>query len=190
MQATEKASYETHAAIVLLCAVAYFYAFQLNAYLFNPLEFSHGVNWLFIPSGLRLLFVLVLVHSGALGIVIGTLAIQYSGDPTDTHAFKAVTALISGGAPYLSRHIAVHFLKLSPVLTGLTSKGFFKISVLFAVINAVLHQAWYFWNDKTENFLSSTFAMMVGDWFGTVLVLAFASFMIKGCKLVADTFSV
>jgi hypothetical protein len=37
--------------------------------------------------------------------------------------------------------------------------------------------------DKTQDFLASTLAMGVGDWFGTVLVLATASFGIQLFKL-------
>lgn len=181
----QKISVETQALIVLLCAATYFYAYELNIYLFNWLEFSHGVNWLYIPSGLRLLFVLILVHTGALGITLGTLAVQYIYGSPDAHIFNIVTAMVSGGAPYLSRYIAVHFFKLSPFLTGLTSKGFFKISVLFAVTNALLHNVWFFWYGQTENFIANAFAMFVGDWLGSVLVLAFASFTIQIYKLLS-----
>jgi hypothetical protein len=55
--------------------------------------------------------------------------------------------------------------------------------VLFAVVNALLHQLWYFWMDKTQDFLASALAMGVGDWFGTVLVLATASLGIQLFKL-------
>jgi hypothetical protein len=51
--------------------------------------------------------------------------------------------------------------------------------VLFALMNGLLHQVWFVWMDKTQDFLASTLAMGVGDWFGTVLVLATASLGIQ-----------
>jgi hypothetical protein len=186
MQTQERISLHTQAALALVCAIAYFYAFKLNLYWFDWFEFSPGANWVYIPSGLRLLFVLVLLETGALGIAAASLLINYLGTP-DAHLFNIVTAMLSAGAPYISRYIAVHFLKLSPQLSGLTSVGFFKLSVLFAVVSATLHQIWFSWQGVTDNWLHSALAMGVGDWLGTVLVLAFASLMIKGYKFMAGS---
>ena len=95
------------------------------------------------------------------------------------HVFNIVTALISGFAPLLARQICVDYLQLSSSLNNLTSKSLFQLSVVFAMISAVLHQVWFFWNDASSNFVASSFVMTVGDWFGTVLVLATASLLIK-----------
>lgn len=186
MPTSEKISLHTQAALALACAIAYFYAFMLNLYWFDWFEFSTGVNWIYIPSGLRLLFVLVLLETGALGIAAASLLINYTWGSPDAHVFNAVTALISAGAPYLSRHIAVHFLNLNPQLSGLTAADFFKISVLFAIVSASMHQIWFYGYSHTDNWLNSTLVMSIGDWFGTVLVLAFASLAIKGYQFMSD----
>ncbi len=62
----------TKTAFAAGCALAYFYAFKLNFVLFESLKFSEGVNWVFIPSGLRMLLVLVLLQTGSLGIAIAS----------------------------------------------------------------------------------------------------------------------
>ena len=64
-------SLQTEALLVLACGIAYFYAFQLNSYWFDWIEFSHGVNWIFIPSGLRLLFVLVMARLTHRLVILG-----------------------------------------------------------------------------------------------------------------------
>ena len=74
-------SLEAKALIVLLCAAFYVYAFELNQYLFEHLSFSQGVNWIFIPSGLRLLFVLVFLEAGAVGVVAGSIFVNYTLSP-------------------------------------------------------------------------------------------------------------
>lgn len=183
MPSSDKLSLETQTLIALVCGIAYFYAFQLNTFFFEWSEFAHGVNWLYIPSGLRLLFVLVLTHAGSLGLVLGSVAINYAlGSPDNSHAFNLITGLISGGSPYLARVIAIHFLQLNTQLDGLTAKSFFKISVLFALTSSLLHQVWYLWNGKTDDLITNTLVMAVGDWFGTVLVLASASLAIHTVK--------
>jgi hypothetical protein len=182
-EAPRKLTLQTQALLVLICAVAYFYAFKLNQYWFDWFEFSHGVNWIYIPSGLRLLFVLIMPHLGAIGVALSSIAVNYSYGDTDAHVFNIVTGVMSGISPYIARYLARRWLNLDPLLVHLTGRDFFKISVLFAVVNALLHQFWYFWMDKTQDFLASTLAMGVGDWFGTVLVLATASLGIQLFKL-------
>ncbi len=182
-EASHKLTLQTQALLVLICAVAYFYAFQLNQYWFAWIEFSHGANWVYIPSGLRLLFVLIMARLGGIGVALSSIAVNYSYGDTDAHVFNIVTGVISGMSPYIARYLARRWLNLDPLLVNLTGRDFFKISVLFAVVNALLHQLWYFWMDKTQDFLASALAMGVGDWFGTVLVLATASLCIQLFKL-------
>lgn len=160
-------------------ALLYFYAFKLNFVLFDWLEFSDGVNWIFLPSGLRLLLVLVLMEMGALGISMASIALMYVMNPHVDHVFAVVTGLISGGAPLLARKLSVDLFKLSTSLEGLNSAIFFKLTVLFALTSALMHQLWFYWYGQTTNFIASACAMLVGDWFGTVLVLATASWLIK-----------
>ena len=165
--------------LTLGSAVAYVFAFKLNFLLFDSLEFSQGVNWIFLPSGLRMLLVLVLLHSGVFGIAIASCLINYMTGSSDQHVFNIVTAIISGFAPLIAHQICVDYLQLGTSLNNLTSKSLFQLSVVFAVISSVLHQVWFFWNHATENFVVNSFVMSVGDWVGTVLVLATASLLIK-----------
>jgi len=180
--ASEKISVNTQLLLALSCGVAYFYAFQLNAYWFEWLEFSHGTNWVYLPSGLRLLFVLVLLRTGAIGIMFGSLIVNYNMGNPDAHVFNIVTALISGGSPYIARQLAVRWAGLDEQLSNVSGRMFFHLSVLFAAVNAFVHQLWFIYQGQTQNFLGSAAAMAVGDWTGTVLVLATASFALKAYK--------
>jgi hypothetical protein len=176
---TNDISYAFQALLVLACGLVYFYAFRLNAYLFDALQFSEGVNWVFIPSGLRFLLVLVLFQLGAIGIALASCLINYLYGTPDAHLFNIVTGFLSGFSPLVARYWAVDGLKLRTDLGGLTVQRLFKASVLFAIISATLHQLWFFWQGTTTHFVASAFAMAIGDWFGTVLVLATASLLFK-----------
>ena len=61
--------------LVIAAALAYYLIFDLNKLFFGIYEFSYGVNWIFIPSGIQLLLVLVAGIDGALGIFLGSLFI-------------------------------------------------------------------------------------------------------------------
>lgn len=187
---TSPISLQTQACLVLLCGAMYFYAFQLNMHWFADwLEFSPGVNWIFIPSGLRLLFVLVLTTTGATGIVLGSLAINYLMGNPDAHVFNLVTSFISGASPYFARQVSLTWLGLDVHLSNLNSGTFLKISVAFAIVNALMHQVWFYAMGRTEHFIASAIAMAVGDWFGTALVLAAASLCIKFFKRFSSSMS-
>lgn len=166
-------------AAVMGSGLAYVAAFHLNFILFDRLQFSQGVNWVFLPSGLRLLLVLVLGAPGALGLALGSILINYQLNGFEDHFFNIGTGLISGGAPLLARILCVDLLKMQTNLEGLTTHSLFKISVLFAVISALLHQMWFFWLDHDSNFASNAPVMAMGDWLGTALVLKFSSWALK-----------
>ena len=73
--------------IPFFSALAYVLFFRLNGALFGWLEFSAGVNWVFLPSGLRLMLVLLWGPWAALGLVV-----MWAGDMLGTllllYAFK------------------------------------------------------------------------------------------------------
>ena len=165
--------------IVLSCALVYYALFDLNFKLFEELEFSSGVNWIFLPSGLRLLFVLIFSGYGAVGIVAGSALVNYTYGDEHNHVFNVVTAIISGAAPYLSRLIVLDHFGLSTDLAGMRPKVFFRITIIFALLSATLHQLWFSWHGQTQDFLLSTFVMFVGDWLGTVLVIALSHWLLK-----------
>ena len=171
-------SLEAKALIVLLCAAFYAYAFQLNQYLFAHLKFSEGVNWIFIPSGLRLLFVLVFLEAGAVGVVAGSIFVNYTIS-SDAHVSNLVSGFLSGASPWVAHVIATRLLGLEISLSGFHTQQLLKVSILFAVISSALHQCWYFFAGQTDDVISSMAVMGLGDWLGTVLVLTAVTYTLK-----------
>lgn len=158
--------------IITGTAVSYYLLYQLNIYLFGSLNFSHRVDWVFLPSGLRLAFVLLFLGDGAIGIALASTLITYSMYFDGSYAGMLLSGSLAGVAPYTARLVAIHWFNLQENLINIKNVGLFKLSVLFAVISAFMHQLWYFWNGKTQDFIDSTLVMIAGDWLGTVLVLA------------------
>ena len=160
-----------YALIAIASAVTYFLVFQLNFAVFSPLESSFGVNWVYVPSGIRLAAILLGGFAGAVGIVLGSLAIVMSNYETPMSVFALGTALISGFSPLLARRIATDLLGLDRELSNLRAVGLLKITLLFSVISASAHQVWFHIFERNDNFLRELFVMGFGDFVGTVIVL-------------------
>jgi hypothetical protein len=170
-------------AIVVLTAAAYAALFELNTLLFSAFSFSTGVDWIYLPSGLRLAFVLVFGVWGALGIILASIAIDF------IHYFNAdvttavVTGLISGASPLLARTICVDRLGLNKDLTNLTTGKLLNAAVIFSVLSATLHQLWFTFRGHTENFISSAAVMALGDLTGAILILYLAKYLFSQLTL-------
>jgi hypothetical protein len=158
-------------AIIAITSISYFLLFRLNMTLFDSFNFSHGVDWVFLPSGLRLAFVLLFLVDGAIGIALASTLITYFLYFDGSYIAMLLNGTVAGLAPFVARYIAVQYWQLDRNLNNLKAIGIFKISVLFAFISALVHQLWYFWSGKTEDFIASTSVMMVGDLLGTLIVL-------------------
>ena len=167
-----------HSLVVAATAVAYVALFELNSLLFSAFSFSTHVDWIFLPSGLRLAFILVFVEWGAVGVAIASMLITYFFQPDGQLITSLCTGMISGFAPLLARQVCIDILKLDANLRNLSTTTLFKTSAVFAICSALLHQLWFTWLGHTTNFIQSMVAMAVGDFLGTVIVLYAAKFVL------------
>ena len=165
--------------IVAATAITYWLLFTLNNWLFSALEFSTGVNWVYLPSGLRLAFILIFVELGAVGIALASVAISFGyyfeADPVVAWG----SCIISGFSPLLARLICIEKFKLDVNLHQLTPAILLKVSLVFSVISAVSHQLLFSWRNHSDDFISSTVVMAVGDFLGTLIVLYVAKFLVN-----------
>jgi hypothetical protein len=164
--------------VVTATAIAYLALFELNSLLFSAFSFSTHVDWIFLPSGLRLVFILVFVEWGAVGVAIGSMLITYFMQSNGNLMESLGAGLISGFAPLLARQLCIDFLKLDAGLRNLSTGSLLKISALFAICSSLLHQLWFTWLGQTTHFIHSTVAMAVGDLLGTVIVLYTSKFVL------------
>lgn len=166
----------TPLAAVALSALGFFLLFYLNELLFEWLDHAHGVNWIFLPSGLRLTLVLVFGAYGALGVTLGTAWVGLSeGQPLPE---TALAALASGLAPWIARWLSVRWLGLQEDLNNLNALLLLKMAVLFALLSAAMHQLVFLSLEVSHDFLANTSVMAVGDLVGTLMVLYVLKFVI------------
>ena len=159
----------SYAFLVISSALAFYLLCQINEVLFSPLAHSHGVSWIFLPSGLRLLLVLMLGGLGALGVILGSLAIGIGRSPGGDVALAA--ALISGFAPWLARWVCLRTIQVRTDLNGLSGLRLLQMALVFSVFSAVLHQALYVGVGLSPNFAEGVAVMAIGDLLGALLVI-------------------
>lgn len=158
-------------ALIGFSFICYFGFFSLNTIFFSSSEFSTGVNWVFLPAGIRLLLTLVLAEDAAIGISLAAISIGLS-DFFENDLLTAIGAgILSGLAPYLTYRLVVKQYEISPNLSNMNYRNLFVCIILFALISPLLHQIWFITRGYTSDFISSFSVMMVGDLLGSFFVI-------------------
>jgi hypothetical protein len=169
--------------LIAIAALLYTVCFLINIHIMAPLEFSVGVNWIFLPAGLRLLLTLLLGFSGALGIsVASTLLGIYLYFPEDP--LTAIGAgIISGLAPYAAKFLCFKDLNITSNLSNLDGSKLLNCVFIYSLTSPSLHQTWYALRGLNHhNFVESLGVMVIGDLIGTTIVIYLAKgiiFLVK-----------
>jgi len=161
---------------IIACALINALLFYSNDWLTAFLEVAPGVNWIYLPAGLRLFLVLVFGLSGAIGISIASTLITFERDLDDDIISMIGIGLISGFSRYIARLVVVRNLKINAALSNLNIQ-MIAISVLvFALLSTGLHQLWFVLIGIPSGSLSNAIAMLVGDVLGALLFISLCKF--------------
>ena len=154
-----------------LTGLAYILVYLFNEHALSFTRFADGVNWIYLPSGLRLTLVLVFGAPAALGIAWSSALL--TGWPEGWSGLQSalVTGVISGGAPWIALLASRRLLDLQEDLAGLDARALLKMSLIFAITCAALHQAWYGWSQPAPDRALQFAVMAMGDLAGTLVVL-------------------
>lgn len=155
----------------LLSAVLFFFVFHLNTLLLHALEHTQGVNWVFLPAGLRVLLVLVLGLPGAIGILLGTWLLDFNAAGTLSQGLW-LNGVISGGIPYLLMNLLIRLRQLPARLRELDRTQIVLFTLLYAALNALGHQiVWSLFQQPGHVLWIDIWPMFVGDALGVILFL-------------------
>jgi hypothetical protein len=166
--------------VIVVAAALYYSSLWVNEIVWGETEFSFDVHWVFFPSGIRFILVLLALESGALGIALGGMLWNFQDHPDLGFQFAWVTGCVAGLSPWLARILSVKFLHLDHAFKVLPPHTLLKISLLFATLSALLHQIWFYAQGLTENFAISLGVMALSNWAGTLLVLMVFKLLIQG----------
>lgn len=159
---------------MLVCFVAYWASFELNAMLSPWFEYLPGVSLLFLPAGVKLVALLVAGVWGVLGVGLAGLWMA-AGVWQDAQWLPLLGNIVVWlGVPYF---VIVLLMRLLGVARDLSNLRY--LTLLFMAVVAILAQslagnlyAMLAHGRSASEVLPATFAMAVGDLVGAGIVLS------------------
>jgi hypothetical protein len=156
-----------------ISSVSYLILFFINDWLTANLSYGLGVNWLYLPAGLRLFLTLVFGLPGALGITFSSFLLCFYGVFSQDLVACIGVALISGFAPYLARIFVLSNMQLEPDLSNLNLQKMMMCILLFALFSAGLHQSWFsVLGLESAGTIHHFLVMLLGDILGSLLLIS------------------
>lgn len=157
---------------VLISAALYMAFFYFNQTVTAPLEDIKGVNWIFLPAGIRIFLTLIFGYSGAIGLAIASLLINYIGfyelDLISTFGIAAICGL----APLMGKHFVIHNLKVQADLNNISFTELLVTIVAYSLLSSGLHQLWFVTRGLDSGSWNHFLAMFCGDIAGSILFVA------------------
>jgi hypothetical protein len=160
------------AALVLISAVLFVGFFHVNNWVFSGLEYRHGVNWVFLPAGFRVILVLIMGLPASIGIMLGTWFIDITGSETSPYVMTLLNGVVSGFTPWLVMKVLDQGERFGLHLQELTTLKLMEFTLIYAACNAVLHQlSWWLRDHNSINLWVDLWPMFIGDAVGALLML-------------------
>lgn len=150
----------------------------MNELLFLQFEQSNGVNWVFLPAGIRLLATLLFGFAGFVGLLLASLYLNFQHFFFQDDARALYGAVAASVGPYLAFLFAKHWFDLGPRLANLTAHRLLFTAMLCGLMSPVFHHA-FIWVQTGLVDWSALMAMITGDVLGILIVLYIAKGLIK-----------
>ncbi|NDC60732.1 MAG: hypothetical protein EBZ60_01735 [Betaproteobacteria bacterium] len=152
--------------LLALCAPLYSAAHLFNAWVFQHLEYSLHISWIYLPAFLRVAYVLVLGPSwGFMAIFTGSLLLGGTNDE------NLLQSLVNACASALGPVLALRLFKLLKERSLQLSRGsdLVQLCLLYAMLNALIHHvAWTYLQPNQLMAVSQLPIMVTGDLVGTL----------------------
>lgn len=159
--------------MVIVTMFAFLTALLVNELLFIRYEFIPGVNWIFLPGGIRVLALLLFGSAGALGLLLVSLLICYFYFFPGDVSRSVAGGLIAAGAPYLAYRAFRAIYGPKPTFSTMSFTQLSVCALLFSILSPLLHHLWFILRGDHASF-ESLMVMTAGDLGGTLIVLAIA----------------
>jgi hypothetical protein len=145
----------------------------INELVFIRLEQSNGINWVFLPAGIRLLSTMRFERAGFEGLLLAGIYLNFYHFDFDSD-FRAWSGAVAGAlGPYLAALLVKHWFDLEPSLKGLTAHRLLFTGVLCGLMSPILHHTFMWVLTGLVDWTALT-AMIIGDTVGILIVLCLA----------------
>ena len=164
------------AGMVAISVALYLGTMVANETLFNQLQEFPGVNWVFLPAGIRLLCTLLFGVWGVIGIGLASLFITTQYLFPDQWVYALGLSCISALAPFMVYLSVRHCFGLAASLVNLSPGRLLICCVTFGIVSSGMHHFWFWLFGMSPVSFKSLFAMIIGDISGAMIVLYLMKF--------------
>ncbi|MBB3261059.1 hypothetical protein F4827_005966 [Paraburkholderia bannensis] len=169
-------SLRLHLWSILGTVLVYLLTLWVDELLFLHSGFPRFVEWIYLPTGIRLLSTLLLGMDGAIGLLIAALLVDFCHYFPHDPVRAIAGAIISSAGPYAVYRLALERYGLKATLANLTPRRLLVLAFAVAFTNATLHHIWFALAGATPDLLESYSMMFGGDLLGALILL----YIIKG----------
>lgn len=162
------------AATILMFAVA----LAINELLFTRLEFAPGINWMYLPAGVRLLCTLLFAEAGAVGLLLVSWGVCFFYFFPNDPIRSFMGGILASISPYLVYLGMRRWFGLQAALTNLTPAKLVACALAFSLASPLLHHLWFALYETRDDLAHSFLVMAIGDFCGTITVLYVAKFFL------------
>ncbi|MDR5736798.1 MULTISPECIES: hypothetical protein [unclassified Caballeronia] len=167
-----------HVFAVLGTALVFVLSLWANQEIFTHTEFVRGINWIYLPSGVRLLSTLLLGGDGALGLLLASWLVSFfyffPHDPVRAFAGGVIATV----APYAVYRLAREWYGLKASLSNLTAQRLLRLALAYSIANPLLHHIWFALRGESQHLVEGFFVMFIGDFLGALIVLYVAKMLL------------
>lgn len=153
-------------------------ALAINELLFTRLEFAPGINWIYLPAGVRLLCTLLFAEAGAIGLLLVSWGVCFLYFFPDDPVRSFMGGILASASPYLVYLGMRKYFGLQAALTNLTPARLLLCALAFSLASPLLHHLWFALYEGKTDLVHSFAVMATGDFCGTVTVLYAAKFLL------------
>ena len=168
--------------LALACCANYVF-YWFNDWLFSGLEFTKGVNWIFLPAGINLVLVMVLGRWASVGIAISAATIKHQLFPQLELFDWVINGVMAGFGPLMALWIGEHFFHMDSNLRSRSAATLLKLAALFSIVSSTIHQLWFAFDGQSQSLVRDAPVMALGDFTGVLIFL----YAFKLVLYVADT---
>jgi hypothetical protein len=142
-----------------------------NEWLFTRLEFVPGINWIYLPAGMRLLCVLLFGDAGALGLLLVSWLVCFFYFFPNDYVRSFMGGVLAAAAPWIANRLAQQAFGLRASLTNLSPLRLFACILLYSLASPLLHHIWFAVHGDGKDLIHGFVVMFVGDLTGTLIVV-------------------
>ena len=159
--------------VFIAAGLAWLGSFTVTRYLMPYLQGAPGIDYIFIPSGVRMIAIMAGGIWAALGVAAGSLFLVGSEFQLTNPLIKLTLAAGTGLFPYAALRASLWALGVDSRLTQLTPAKLPFISLGVAIGSAALHNLQYcaVGTQPWSSFFANVAAMATGDFTGTLIAV-------------------